>query len=74
MQIHKLSLGICNCYLLKQDGLILVDAGPPNQVNKLSKKLQEQLIKPQDISLMLVTHGHWDHIGSINEIKVLTGC
>lgn len=74
MEIHKLSLGICNCYLLKQDGLILIDAGPPNQVNRLYKKLQEQSIKPQDISLMLVTHGHWDHIGSISEIKALTGC
>ncbi|MFC1977337.1 hypothetical protein ACFLWS_03615 [Chloroflexota bacterium] len=24
MKIHKLSLGVCNCYLLKQHGLILI--------------------------------------------------
>ena len=73
-EIHKLSLGMCNCYLLKQDGLILVDAGTPNQVNKFRKKLQGLSINPRDISLMLVTHGHNDHIGSVSEIKGLTGC
>ena len=73
-EIHKLSLRMCNCYLLKRNGLVLIDAGPPNQVNRLRKELQELSINPQDISLMLLTHGHYDHIGSVSEIKALTGC
>jgi len=71
-QIHRLSLGVCNCYLIKQEGLILVDAGAPNQGKKFLKELEGLSIKPKDISLILLTHGHWDHIGSANELKSLT--
>jgi glyoxylase-like metal-dependent hydrolase (beta-lactamase superfamily II) len=72
-EIHKLSLGPCNCYLIKEEGLILVDAGSPNQGKKFLKALRELSIEPADISLVLLTHGHWDHSGSANELKTLTG-
>jgi len=72
-EIHKLSLGICNCYLIKDEGLILVDTGTPNQGKTFLKKLKKLSIEPNDISLILLTHGHWDHIGSANELKRLTG-
>jgi len=73
-EIHRLSLGVvCNCYLIKQDGLILVDAGVPNQGKKVLKELKDLSIEPKDISLILLTHGHLEHIGSANELKELTG-
>ncbi|MFC1900523.1 MBL fold metallo-hydrolase [Chloroflexota bacterium] len=74
VEIYKLPYPACNCYLIKQDGLILIDAGPPNQVDRFLELLGEQAIEPQEISLMLMTHGHWDHIGSASDIKSLTGC
>jgi glyoxylase-like metal-dependent hydrolase (beta-lactamase superfamily II) len=75
-EIHRLSLGmgICNCYLIKEEGLILVDAGAPKQGKKFRKLLNDLSIEPRDISLILLTHGHWDHIASISEFKKLTGC
>jgi glyoxylase-like metal-dependent hydrolase (beta-lactamase superfamily II) len=73
-EIHRLSLGMCNCYLIKEDGLILVEAGVPNQGKKFRKLLKDLSIEPGDVSLILLTHGHWDHIASISEIKKLTGC
>ena len=73
-EIHKLSLGISNCYLVKDDGIIMIDAGPPNQVSKLRMELQTMSINPEEIALLLLTHGHYDHIGSVSAVKTLTHC
>jgi hydroxyacylglutathione hydrolase len=72
-EIHRLSLGMCYCYLIKEEGLILVDAGFPDQGEKFIKELEALSVKPEDISLILLTHGHPDHVASANEIKRLTG-
>lgn len=73
-QIHRLSLGFINCYLIKQEGLILIDAGMPKKGRSFLKQLKDLSIETKDISLILITHGHFDHIGSIGELKTLTGC
>lgn len=73
-EIHQLSLGVCNCYLIKEDGLILIDGGSPNQGEKFLKELTKLSLEPKNISLLILTHGHWDHIGSVNEVKELSGC
>lgn len=73
-EIHRLSLGLTNCYLIKQEGLILVDAGSPKKGKNFLKQLKDLSIKPEDVSLILVTHGHCDHIGSLSELKDLTNC
>ena len=75
-EIHRLSLrmGKNNCYLIKEDGIIMVDASIPKQGKKFLKWLEDLSINPGDISLLLLTHGHIDHIGSASEFKKLTGC
>ena len=74
-EIHRLSLRRKNnCYLIKEDGIIIVDACTPKQGKKFLKQLKELSIDPKDISLLLLTHGHIDHIGSASEFKKLTGC
>lgn len=73
-EIHRLPVGFTNCYLIKERGLILVDAGPPQRAGLLRKKLQVLSINPKDVSLIVLTHAHWDHIGSLNEWKNMTGC
>ena len=73
-QIHRLRLGHTNCYLIKEEGVILIDGGEPNKINRFVEKINEISIEPKEISLILVTHCHWDHIGSLSEIKDLAGC
>lgn len=73
-EIHRLSLGATGCYLIKEEGLILVDGGFPKKGKAFLKALTELSIEPNAVSLVLATHGHWDHVGSISEIKELTGC
>jgi glyoxylase-like metal-dependent hydrolase (beta-lactamase superfamily II) len=73
-QIIPVKLGITNCYLIRGAGdYILVDAGPPNSIQKFIRKLKQLLIDPSRIKLIFITHEHFDHTGSLAEIRNLTG-
>lgn len=73
VEIHRIPLGMTNCYLIRDRGTILVDAGYPGKGQKFLKALRRLSIEPQEISLILLSHCHWDHIGSAAALKALTG-
>ena len=66
-------MGAGNCYVIKDKGAIMIDSGTPNKGKNFVKSLKKLSIKPEDIKLVILTHGHWDHIGSAKEIKEITG-
>ena len=71
--IHTINLGITNAYLLCGKQNILIEAASPRKAKALAKALGELSIPPEDIKLIVPTHGHWDHIGSAHAFKELTG-
>lgn len=73
IRIDPISLGLDQCYIIRGEKAIMVDGGSPKQGKKFLSSLQRLSIKPQDIQLIVLTHGHWDHIGTAKEIKALTG-
>jgi glyoxylase-like metal-dependent hydrolase (beta-lactamase superfamily II) len=62
-----------DCYVIQDKGTIMVDGGFPGSARAFTKALEKLSIKPVDIKLVILTHGHFDHIGSANEIKEQTG-
>lgn len=44
---------------------ILFEAGGPWQAQELTKKLSENGVQPQDIDLLVCSHGHSDHVGCL---------
>lgn len=65
MEIKKLVVGPleCNCYILKIDNNILViDPGD-------NYELINSYIINNNILGILITHNHFDHVGSLNELK-----
>jgi len=73
VRIIPVSLGFDQCYLLQAGGVVLVDAGVPGKARAFAKALDRAGIAPHDVKLIVVTHGHWDHIGSARDIRKLTG-
>ena len=54
-------------------GFILIDSGIPLQEKRINHALYKLGINPGDIKLILLTHGHLDHIGCLEFLKRISG-
>jgi len=71
--ITPISTGNSNAYLiLDGDRSILVDAGMPGMAGRILAKARNAGIRPQDIGLIVLTHSHIDHVGSLFALKKAT--
>lgn len=66
-------MGASQSYLIQDKGAIMIDVGAPKKIKNFIKGIEQAGIKPNDIKLIIPTHGHWDHIGSAKDIKEITG-
>ncbi|MCF7927759.1 MAG: MBL fold metallo-hydrolase [Spirochaetales bacterium] len=71
VSIHS---GKASMYLYgSPSGYLLVDAGLKKSIKDITSVLSRLNAKPGDIKLIVITHGHSDHTGSLAEIKRLSG-
>jgi glyoxylase-like metal-dependent hydrolase (beta-lactamase superfamily II) len=73
VRIHTIDFGFNQCYLIQGEGVVMVDGGPPNSADTFVRALNSLPVEPDDIELIVLTHGHFDHIGSVADIKEITG-
>ncbi|PSQ04021.1 MBL fold hydrolase [Halobacteriales archaeon QS_6_71_20] len=66
--VYRLSLGGVNAYLVDDDGVTLVDAGPPWAVGDLRTRLADAGYRPEDVDRVLLTHYDPDHVGGLSLI------
>ena len=60
-----LGLGEVNAYLVNTSaGFILIDTGPANRRDELTKALNDAGCEPGNLNLILLTHGDFDHTGN----------
>jgi len=74
MDVEIIPIGnrLTNSYLIKSKGTILVDGGFPTNQKKLEKIFKNILSDPSEIQLIIVTHGHFDHIGNLKTLVDMT--
>lgn len=61
--VYRLEKAATNCYLVVDGGITLVDAGLPRMWPLLTEVLSHIGATPSDIDAVVLTHGHFDHVG-----------
>jgi len=67
--VVRLPLGRANAYLVLDERPILVDTGFPGDYSLLKARLSAHRIRPVDLSLVVITHAHFDHTGNLASLK-----
>lgn len=68
-----LPMGMLNSFIIVGERPILVDTGMPGGAPKILAALTRKGFAPGDVSLILITHRHVDHIGGAAALKRATG-
>jgi hydroxyacylglutathione hydrolase len=64
-----------NCYLIEtSDGFILIDTALSSRRDELEEELVKAGCTPGKLRLILLTHGHLDHIGNCAYLRDKYGC
>ena len=70
--VSVLPANMLNSFILVGERPILVDSGMPGSAPKILAALAREGFAPNDVSLILITHRHVDHIGSAAELQRAT--
>lgn len=73
-RVQRVDFGHVNIYFIKTEtGHILVDAGMPNKGDELDERFAKAGVDQNSVQLIVLTHGHLDHVGSVAHAKKVTG-
>ncbi|WP_052402806.1 MBL fold metallo-hydrolase [Methanococcoides methylutens] len=71
--VIPIPLKMTTAFIVRGEGTVLVDTGYPGSEDAIIEKLREVDIAPEDVNLIVMTHGHPDHAGSAAKLHEITG-
>ncbi len=73
VEVRPFITGYSRAYALIGEKTILVDAGPKSDKFSIKDALFSVGVKPDNVSLIVITHAHPDHIAALPALKRITG-
>ncbi len=72
--VYLIRIGLTMCYLVEgNEGLALIDTGIRGNERTILNTINSVGEKPSYLKLVLLTHGHTDHVGNVTALKKVTG-
>ena len=71
-QVYQISHRGVNIILIAEERLTLIDAGFRNSPSHIINYIHRLGRSVEEISLIIITHNHLDHVGGLAELKTLT--
>jgi hydroxyacylglutathione hydrolase len=63
-----------NCYIIDDSFLTLIDTGFPRKTKKILRYITDELHRqPSELTTIILTHSHYDHIGNAEQLRTITG-
>jgi hydroxyacylglutathione hydrolase len=70
IKLGVIKLGSVNCYIVKNgNDYVLIDTGPSNKRFDLEKELEDAGCTPENLNLIILTHGDFDHTGNADYLR-----
>jgi glyoxylase-like metal-dependent hydrolase (beta-lactamase superfamily II) len=72
-EIYQITIRSSNMLLIIEDTLTLVDTGYRGSAPQILEYIKNIGHSPEELSLIILTHNHIDHVGGLAELKKMTG-
>lgn len=73
IEIIPVHLPLASVYLVRGERWIVIDSGAPGDGPAILRAAARHGIAPRDIGLILLTHGHVDHVGGAEVLRKASG-
>jgi len=71
-QVYQITLRATNIILIAEAELTLIDTGLRGSARHIVSFIRRLGRSPEEISLIIITHNHLDHVGGLAELKQFT--